>query len=627
MKKLISSIVILSVLLFILLPSGFLFGQEGKTLSIKEVNYDNFPEVDIYFSVFDQSGLPIEDLKSNDFEIKDEDIIIEDYELESIINTDSPSYIALLLDTSGSMKGDPLAQAKIAAIDFVKSLKDIDEVKIFVFNDEVKYIQDFTTDKNSLINAINSVETEGTKTLLNFAVFEAAKDLDEKPLGNRVIVLLTDGKDEGASIAIEDAIGKAIENKIPIYSVGFGKNFNEENKDYDEEANEALSRFSILTNGKFFIAQEEEDLAYSFNKISDILKYQYHLKYTSTLPKDGNEYETIISIISFDEVLKDSFTITTPTFEMEVNLDQIEDEIEIEQLTTITPNISITPEKFLLDNEIEKVEYYLDSDATLITETSTPPYSLDFDPEGLDYGKHNIIVKVYDSIGRIHEFIKPIVIPTSPDRTILYYYIGGGVLAIIIIAIVLALVLKRRRKRKAAEVAAADQISEIGEGGLIEEDSGSTWIDDDEAFKSKEVGLIGSETIIRKAGEFIPNAWLTVVKGSHEGEDYSIPPEDDPEKRKITIGRNSYHDVVIDDESTSREHAYIIIEKNNYKIGDMGSSNGTFLNDKKISTPRILKDGDRIDIGDTELVFKALTFKKDKKLKVKKKAKKPKKTG
>ncbi len=627
MKKLFLSFLILSILLLTLIPSGFLFGQEGITLIMKEVIYDDFPEIDIYFSVYDQSGLPVEDLKQTDFELKEDDTIINDYELESIINTDTPSYIALLLDTSGSMKGDPLDEAKIAAIDFIKSLKDIDEVKIFVFNDDVKYIQDFTTEKNSLINAINSVETEGTKTVLNLAVFKAAKDLDEKPLGNRAIVLLTDGKDEGASIAIEDAIGKATDSKIPIYSVGFGKNFDEDDKNnYDEEANEALSRFSILTSGQFFIAQEEKDLASSFNKISDLLKYQYHLKHTSSLPKDGNDYEIKISIITFDEVIKEGIIISTPTFEVEVNIDQIEDEYEIEQLITITPNISVIPDRFLVDNEINKVEYYLDNDTSLIKEIKVPPYSLDFDPEGLDYGKHSIIVKVYDSIGRVHEITKPIVIPTPPDYTMLYYYIGGGVLAAIIIAVVIVLILKRRRKRMDIKDPSIEA-DETEEGDLMIDDLDKTWAEGEEAFKGEEGQADGSKTIIKKAEEFIPNAWLTVIKGSHEGEDYSIPPEDDPEKRKITIGRSTNHDIVIDDESSSRDHAYIIIEKDNYKIGDMGSTNGTFLNEKKVSTPRILKDGDRVDIGDTELVFKALTFKKEKKTKSKKKAKKPKKAN
>ena len=117
----------------------------------------------------------------------------------------------------------------------------------------------------------------------------------------------------------------------------------------------------------------------------------------------------------------------------------------------------------------------------------------------------------------------------------------------------------------------------------------------------------------------MPNAWVVNVKGSHEGKEYSIPPEEIPDKRKVTMGRNSYHDIVIDDELASRDHAYIVIEKNKYKIGDMGSSNGTFLNNKKISSPKVLNDGDKISIGDTELVFKCILFEKSKKEKTTKK--------
>jgi len=616
-KKLILFFIILSILFLTLLPSGFIYAQEGITLRIKEVVCNNFPEVDIYFSVFDKFGLPMEDLKLDDFELREKGEVVSNYDLESIVNTENPSYVALLLDTSGSMRGDPLEEAKNAATEFVRSLKDIDEIKVFVFNDDVKFIQDFTTDKNSVINAINSVETEGTKTVLNLAVFEAAKDLDGKPLGNRAIVLLTDGKDEGASIAIEDAIGKAVESRIPIYSVGFGKNFNEGNKDYDEGANEALSRFSILTSGKFFIAQEEEDLAPSFDKISDLLKYQYHIKYTSSLLKDGSDNEINLSITSFDEVLKDNFTITTPTFELRVDIDQVPDEFEVVEPVTITPSITIDPGRFSADEEVDNVQYYLDNDnaASLIEEIYTTPYALNFDPEGLDYGKHSIIIKVIDSIGRVYQAEKTVIIPTPPDYTRLYYerktiHIQKGQIC-------------RRKKSVGDEDIGEYEETEGGE--IMLDDSEKTWAEGKESLRGEEGEISGSETIIKMPDDFMPNAWLTVIKGSHEGDDYSIPPEDDPSKRKVTIGRSTYNDVVIDDESASRDHAYITIEKDKYTIGDMGSTNGTYLNEKRVSIPRILKDGDKIVIGDTELIFKSLSLKKEKKPKVKNKTKKRKK--
>jgi pilus assembly protein CpaF len=102
------------------------------------------------------------------------------------------------------------------------------------------------------------------------------------------------------------------------------------------------------------------------------------------------------------------------------------------------------------------------------------------------------------------------------------------------------------------------------------------------------------------------------VSGEHSGEEYSIPPEKSPDKRRITIGRSSYNDIVIDDDAASRENSFIIIENNEYKIGDMGSTNGTFLNDRKITSPKALNDGDKINIGDSEFIFKVVSLGKNK---------------
>lgn len=69
-----------------------------------------------------------------------------------------------------------------------------------------------------------------------------------------------------------------------------------------------------------------------------------------------------------------------------------------------------------------------------------------------------------------------------------------------------------------------------------------------------------------------------------------------------TIGRREDNDIVLDDLSVSASHAWIINQHGHYVIMNTLSTNGTFVNDKRIHEA-ILKHGDHIRLGQAELAF------------------------
>jgi len=71
----------------------------------------------------------------------------------------------------------------------------------------------------------------------------------------------------------------------------------------------------------------------------------------------------------------------------------------------------------------------------------------------------------------------------------------------------------------------------------------------------------------------------------------------------ITIGRAVECDVVITSKRVSREHARVRREGWKAILEDLGSTNGTFLNDERLLAPTDLHDKDRIKIGDVVFVF------------------------
>ncbi|MBR5914335.1 MAG: DUF3662 domain-containing protein [Selenomonadaceae bacterium] len=76
-------------------------------------------------------------------------------------------------------------------------------------------------------------------------------------------------------------------------------------------------------------------------------------------------------------------------------------------------------------------------------------------------------------------------------------------------------------------------------------------------------------------------------------------------ERQIYIGRKDTNDFVLNDDGASRIHAYISYERHRHVLNDAESLNGTFVNKKKIIR-HVLKHGDKILIGNTNLIYKVL---------------------
>ena len=68
------------------------------------------------------------------------------------------------------------------------------------------------------------------------------------------------------------------------------------------------------------------------------------------------------------------------------------------------------------------------------------------------------------------------------------------------------------------------------------------------------------------------------------------------------IGRSRECDLRVADGNASRRHAEVVQEGATYVVVDLGSTNGTELNGRRITREK-LTDGDRITIGATDLVF------------------------
>jgi two-component system, cell cycle response regulator len=91
-------------------------------------------------------------------------------------------------------------------------------------------------------------------------------------------------------------------------------------------------------------------------------------------------------------------------------------------------------------------------------------------------------------------------------------------------------------------------------------------------------------------------ACLVVIVGDEIGKRVTL------EERDLVIGRSSTSDIQLDMDNVSRNHAMLTRTTLGWVVRDLGSTNGTFVNDSRVSE-RALKDGDQIRVGRAMLKF------------------------
>ncbi|HWZ51753.1 MAG TPA: VWA domain-containing protein [Granulicella sp.] len=260
--------------------------------------------VNVFFSARDKNGF-ITNMR------KDDCALMEDKAPQTIKNftqeKNLPLTIGILLDTSGSQTNVlPLEQESGAT--FLKSvLTAKDEAFLISFDVNVDLLSDYTNNPREIKRAIDkaSINTgagsgsvtgngQARGTLLYDAVYLAAHDKLRPEAGRKILVLLTDGGDQGSQETLKTATEAAQKANAIIYVIliadrgfysGFGMGYSGD-RDMEKLAGDTGGRvINVGNNGK--------KLEEAFDQIQDELRTQYLLSYTSTNDKEDGTFRTI----------------------------------------------------------------------------------------------------------------------------------------------------------------------------------------------------------------------------------------------------------------------------------------------------------------------------------------------
>lgn len=281
-------------------PSSNAPGQEpaedGPVATLKvKVNL-----VNVYFSVRDKNGF-ITNLHKDDCSVEEDKVpqTIKNFTQEKSL----PLTIGILLDTSGSQQYVlPLEQESGAAF-----LKDVitpkDEAFLISFDVNVDLLADYTNSPRELRRAmdkatINAGVTSGTVTghgtprgtLLYDAVYLAAHDKLRQEAGRKILVLLTDGGDQGSQETLKTATEAAQKANAIIYVILIS---DPQFQGMFSGAGD-MDRLAKDTGGRVInVGHDGKRLEAAFMQIQDELRTQYLLSYTSTNDKEDGTFRKL----------------------------------------------------------------------------------------------------------------------------------------------------------------------------------------------------------------------------------------------------------------------------------------------------------------------------------------------
>jgi tight adherence protein B len=180
--------------------------------------------------------------------------------------------VVLAVDTSGSMLEPGVGvrnidRAKAAADAFTRAMQPGTQLGLVAFSDTPRVVQNPTTDHAAVRAAIRTLSAEGD-TALNDAVV-LSSGLLAREAGQRNLVVLSDGRDEGSRATRADAIATAKRAKATAYVVGL----NVPGFEQDQRALEQLAE--ATTGGQAFEVNNADELEGRFSTIGQSLASQY----------------------------------------------------------------------------------------------------------------------------------------------------------------------------------------------------------------------------------------------------------------------------------------------------------------------------------------------------------------
>jgi Ca-activated chloride channel family protein len=219
--------------------------------------------IEVYATVTDEKGEPITGLRQSDFQVLEND---RPQEISAFAAGEFPLTVALGVDRSFSMAGEPLRLAKLASQTFLRQLKPGDRSMVVAIGNNAEVIAPLSTDHAAQAQAVAALDAWSTTSLYDAVI--VALDRLEPEKGRLALVVFSDGADRYSRATSGQVLDRARRSQALIYPITIGKT-----------RVPAAVELATLTGGRSFLLRDVKELERTLTTVAKELRYQYLIGY------------------------------------------------------------------------------------------------------------------------------------------------------------------------------------------------------------------------------------------------------------------------------------------------------------------------------------------------------------
>jgi Ca-activated chloride channel family protein len=259
-------------------------GRVVQTLRTKGVSFNDNEDVDavqVTVTVMDGPNSYVRGLPISAFHVFENGL---PQKISYFANANVPLELIAAVDISGSM-GPVMPKLKTAVKEFLAAVPSGDQVTLLGFNDTVFPLTRRATNPSDRVKAVDRLAPWGSTALYDLVLRSIG--MLGRQTGRKVLVVFTDGEDQGSHATISDVERGLQGSDVTLYMIGQGRGVTQ------DRLKAIMDRLSKPTGGRALFAEGIDTLRGKFAELLDELSNQYLLGYAPPGARRGETWRSI----------------------------------------------------------------------------------------------------------------------------------------------------------------------------------------------------------------------------------------------------------------------------------------------------------------------------------------------